>query len=254
MIDNFFKKLAKRLYKENDLSDITWAIATTNTHFMELFMKLFKFDEFHCDKPWSIDRENPSESQGSRPDFIVSQEKEYIIENKINDMNYHFSQYAKDFPNSKRGFISAYKLDDEAKKEAKNYKFQIARWQDFIALLQNNLGKFGEDSLLINAYITYVKEVCSIMTFKEVRGIENLSGLYNFNKLVEWVIDNFKKDGYGCNYTMLMLEENMVMLGLENMLKLNIRIKHFGLFSALNIKIILIFVYGLKRIGMSRFI
>jgi len=44
MLEGFFTDLATRLYKENDLSDVTWAMAKNCEGFLKVFADFFNFD------------------------------------------------------------------------------------------------------------------------------------------------------------------------------------------------------------------
>ncbi len=92
MIVNLFSNLSKRLRSENNLSDITWALAETFHEFKEKVMKFF-FPELKDCKNVEITREKIL--GGSRPDFFAEFDgKNFVIENKIENTNYHFQQYA----------------------------------------------------------------------------------------------------------------------------------------------------------------
>lgn len=199
LIPRFLAALAERMSNEDCLSDITYAMSKCCKPFMDAFMKEFQFHEFDIDQPWELTRENPCGSTTSRPDFIVKQEQgmDYLIENKINDCNYHFSQYFHDYQEYKRGFISAYNLDEDTRKEAEaKYGFRITRWKDFIHHLKENLaaGLFMDASDLVQGYINYVEEVCSIMELKEVR-FDKLNGLHTFVKVLTSAIADYSRNG-----------------------------------------------------------
>ena len=81
--------------KENDLSDITWALCNASHKFKEVFLKFF-FPEIQISPDVVIEREISKDD--SRPDFVIHNGSElYIIENKINDQAHHFGQYEKAF-------------------------------------------------------------------------------------------------------------------------------------------------------------
>jgi hypothetical protein len=111
MVKRFFQSLAHRLYREQNLSDITWALAESDESFKQTFMDLF-FKDFDAKKPHENKRE--CFKADSRPDILLRQDDlTYVIEVKISDkQNYHFKQYADAFKDEdvRFGFISAYKL------------------------------------------------------------------------------------------------------------------------------------------------
>jgi hypothetical protein len=187
ILKSFFINLSERLYDENSLSDITWALAKADHSFMKTFMEVFGFD-FKLEEPWEIYRE--ISENNSRPDFRVEQgDKEYIIENKINDPNKHFQEYAKKFPLAKRGFIANYAVEQDV---AQKYGFTCTTWEKFIKVLSEEIKETDfktkhESILMRQAYIEYVREVCTIMDIKEMR-LENIVSLYYFNSFLKKVI------------------------------------------------------------------
>ena len=96
LTEEFISNLSFRLNKENDLSDITWAMCETSDLFLTEFLAFFfpnvDFDEV------TLQREVANDD--SRPDFYFEyNDKIYLIECKIWDRNHHFAQYTKRFGN-----------------------------------------------------------------------------------------------------------------------------------------------------------
>lgn len=92
-IAKFFEALSERAYKENDLSDVTYAMCGADVKFRQFFLDFF-FKDAHLDaSKVTIEREH-SEANG-RPDFWIKDEEGigYIVEVKIWDGNHHFEQY-----------------------------------------------------------------------------------------------------------------------------------------------------------------
>jgi hypothetical protein len=200
MLNEFFKKLSTRLTSENNLSDLTWALAETNPTFLETFMELFKFEKFKPGEPAEIRREFPVGD--SRPDFLVEQgDMRFWIENKIEDRQNHFEQYTKAFPDDAKGFISAYTLDVEEKEQAQKNGFRYSTWRGMVDLLQDKLsqGIFADKSGIVDAYVEFVKEVCGIMELKKVRPEDGVRSLHAFTRLASWVIaEGLDKEGFTC--------------------------------------------------------
>lgn len=203
-LERFFECLAERFYSENNLSDVTYALAKASSQFMSFFMsKFFKFD--FSDDVYEIEREQSSSS--GRPDIVVTQKgRSYIIENKIYDRNYHFSQYYEGFKDktscARYGFIANYSVDpsiieaDFKKTEITNgeleeIKKRIKTWAEFIELLEKSIDQFLDDEKkLIHSYLEYVREVCEMEKLQKVGDLSNLPNLHNFNILVKYVIAN----------------------------------------------------------------
>jgi len=178
MITEFFINLSERLNSENDLSDVTWALARTSPRFLKLFLAIFGFD---IKAPGVISREVFLKN-GGRPDFgIEIDEGCLIIEAKINDRNNHFDQYLQEKP-AGFGFIANYPIYN-APQEVK-----ARMWSDLIEHLNTDLNSFDEEEKkLITAYISYVKEVCSMVEIREMR-LDNLESLCYFNLALDNLI------------------------------------------------------------------
>ncbi len=105
---NFFENLSKRLYSENNLSDITWAFMMSCEKFKDVFLEFC----FESPVPDVRDIKREFVSNKSRPDFHFYDARgiEYLIEIKIYDRNQHFDPYNKKFPKAKKSFLSNYHL------------------------------------------------------------------------------------------------------------------------------------------------
>jgi len=204
MLERLFKDLGSRFSDENDLSDLTWALAKNSETFLKAVVEFFDF-RINKEVPTEIIREYPFK-EGSRPDFvIVNGDVLFIIENKIYDRNYHFDQYAKSSaPEGKKieglGIIVNHTIDDDSKGIAQRNKFKIETWNSLCKFIEKGLveKKFDTESEnCIRAYIQYVKEVCSIMEIKEIRFVM-LSALFHFNRLIKKIINEFQRVGFEC--------------------------------------------------------
>ena len=114
----FFEGLAQRMYHENDLSDMVYALCLSNTQFKQFFLDFFFKDQGLKAENVLIERE-VSYSDGSRPDFVIRDEdKIYFVEVKIWDRSHHFAQYANTLASIlsqtdwdlKLGYITNYKI------------------------------------------------------------------------------------------------------------------------------------------------
>ena len=93
----FFKELSQRMYKENDLSDIIYALCESNLQFKQFFLDFFFKDKGLMAANVTLEREVQYED-GSRPDFVIRrlkdrEEEVFFVENKIWDRSHHFAQY-----------------------------------------------------------------------------------------------------------------------------------------------------------------
>jgi len=187
--EKFFALISNRLYKENNLSDLTWALCKTSRTFLNLFLKYFKFP-FDETAPLQIVREV---SEGwDRPDLTVSQGKhQFVIEVKIDDQNYHMEQYAKKFLDARLGLIARHHVKARC-------GFETRTWSDFYDYVRKKTaeGIFREnESLLVNGYLAYLKEVCGVMELDAMR-FEGLFSLACFNKIIQEIIDRTEIIGY----------------------------------------------------------
>ena len=167
-ISNFFTALSERAYKENDLSDVTYAMCEADKRFKECFLQFFFGENFEVDSVKKFQREHSVDD--SRPDFwIETSNGLYLVEVKINDGSHHFQKYLSILErknsnlsredNKKRlGYIAAYKIiaDEEGKPIC---DFPVKTWGEFKKQLKGLLkGLPGEDPFM-NGYVEYLEAV-----------------------------------------------------------------------------------------------
>ena len=63
MIKLFLENLSYRMFKENDVSDITWALCNTSPRFRDYFLHYF-FPEMQVEKNVILDREISKDDSG----------------------------------------------------------------------------------------------------------------------------------------------------------------------------------------------
>ena len=172
---NFFQALAERAYKENDLSDVTYALCRADGEFLQFFLDFFFPNaNLKAESIRSFEREH-SDAIG-RPDFwIETKDDLYIVEVKIWDWNQHFEQYhellIKQHGKTRSqndywdhlGYIANYKVTSTEKGTSVNEKCGVHTWYEFkLALEKSACSK----SLLVAAYMKYLKSLCH---FHEVK-------------------------------------------------------------------------------------
>ncbi len=174
-IAKFFEALSERAYKENDLSDITYAMCEADVKFRKFFLDFF-FKDAHLDaSKVTIEREH-SEANG-RPDFWIKDEEGigYIVEVKIWDGKHHFDDYFDILKKSasndatedevwhRLGYIANYESvkDVEVTIGDRRQKVKglcrVTTWKEFCDALQ--AANYFEHPV-ISAYAAYVKRVC----------------------------------------------------------------------------------------------
>lgn len=178
----FFDALFDRLYKENDLSDITYAMCKTSEGFNRFFLETMFPDElFSFDGHWEREYESSIvvNDKKSRVDFYYEEDgRKYIIENKINDWNTHDEQYSKAYPDCKRAFIANYPY-------RKQYYDHCETWKSLLKKLkESSLSSDSEEKTILSGYISYLSKVVNYMEaeamdFADIKSIRSLFILIN---------------------------------------------------------------------------
>ena len=186
-IKDILENISYRLYSENALSDVTWAMCHTCLSFRDAFLHFF-FPEMQISEEIEILREVSKDD--SRPDFIIHNNNVlYIIENKINDQNHHFGQYEKSFgvTPERFGYIANYIIPQPDPEQ----KYPIRTWEDFYRHLGLVNVEDKEEQSLIEGYRAYLRSVCSIINFTKPMNIE---GIYSLYQLIEILNKLCKRD------------------------------------------------------------
>ncbi len=153
-IKRFFTVLAERQGgRENDLSDLTWAMCQASDAFKAAFVRFF-FPALDPDTVENIDREVATD--GARPDFALTCKDgtQYLVEVKIWNRNQHFGQYEKafDIPSERLGYIVNYALRVEG--------YTVHTWEEFYKYLADKAPADERD--VWAGYRAYVKTTCWI--------------------------------------------------------------------------------------------
>lgn len=187
-MESFYQKLSERLYDENDLSDITWALCETEAKFKFLFLSFFFKEVKDVVSSSNITLIREKSRKRSRPDFYFELgEQEYLIEVKIEDKIDNIRKYKEDFKNPQIGWIANYK-------KIFPHEIEARTWEGFNYFLERELPKYRfpkKSKELINFYIPYLKEVCSIIKLKKMK-IDN--SIFHINTLVKKIINNVYAD------------------------------------------------------------
>ena len=166
----FFSALAERAYKENDLSDVTYALLEANNAFRQFFLDFFFSHEGLEREKVAIEREHVIGD--SRLDFWIRNGNEvYLVEVKIWDGGHHFEQYhkilgeegSKDGRWARLGYIANYSLcnvnicEDGVRKEASETGCGLHTWEEFAKRLESD-DCSGDP--FVRGYLEYLKRVC----------------------------------------------------------------------------------------------
>lgn len=179
-ISKFFTALSERAYKENDLSDVTYAMCEADLSFRQFFLDFFFPGQLNASEV-TIQREHSTD--WGRPDFWIrtKDNKLYIVEVKIWDGSHHFEQYfnilnddngpnnlqgdeAKKAVWSRLGYIANYEIEYAVQDEYKVGNKGVAKdlcsvrtWEEF----SEELKKYQSlNSPLVEAYAAYLARVC----------------------------------------------------------------------------------------------
>lgn len=171
----FFSVLAERAYRENDLSDVTYALLEANRAFRQFFLDFFFPHEGLEGEKVVIEREHVIGD--SRPDFWIRNGNEvYLVEVKIWDGGHHFEQYhkilgeegSKDGRWARLGYIANYSLcnvnicEDGVRQEASETGCGLHTWEEFAKRLESD-DCSGDP--FVRGYLEYLKRVCSYDDF-----------------------------------------------------------------------------------------
>lgn len=201
VISDFFVALSKRAYKENDLSDVTFALCEADAVFKKFFLDFF-FGSENLEASEVVLEREVAYPDGSRPDFVIrTGSKVYFVEVKIWDCNHHFAQYKKTLFDQEKmdvsclGYIANYNVEgglSETDSEVfKEIRRNVHTWKEFA----DKLEKYAvSNNPLVVAYIQYLKQVCRFDDFVLNPGwkIERLA----FQEVVGFIAgirDSFKK-------------------------------------------------------------
>jgi len=226
-IEKFFTALSERAHRENDLSDLTYALCEADLVFKQFFLDFF-FKKERIDASRAIIEREYSETCG-RPDFhIQAGNKKYIVEVKIFDGNHHFEQYFNILAHKavdagtklanmetgqdawkRLGYIANYDsiknvvvfTDESGRNITADELCHVATWKEFVMELERY--KFFNDPV-ISAYIKYVRKVCPFDDFQiksdwEI-SIKDFLSLKDFDEAIEEAITECRCTEYGLSF------------------------------------------------------
>ncbi len=209
-ISKFFTALSERAYKENDLSDVTYAMCEADPEFKQFFLKFFFEDQKLNEKDCTIARE-VSYPDGARPDIVVREKngKVYFVEVKIWDGCHHFAQYKNTLCDQEKvnqnevgnrfGYIANYAIVEEQLSGAdqevyKVMKSRVKTWREFAEALKRR----GLDDFMVKAYVDYLARVCPYDDFDVKVGdslsIGDFKTVAQFYNIISIIVENNKNE------------------------------------------------------------
>ena len=194
--NTFFQALAERLYKENNLSDMTYALCQSDDAFKQFFL-----DFFFGYNTINVSREKVEISREvffdeGRPDFTIHVGDDvYLIEVKIWDSNHHFSQYGDILGKCPEcvghlGYIANYEIDvsNLSEDDKKAYDMvcnkgrTVKTWKEFARSLERYQA-FNDP--VIRGYIDYVRSICPFDDFELKK--TNPVATSNFKEIADFI-------------------------------------------------------------------
>lgn len=178
----FFEAVSSRMWKENDLSDMTFALCQSNARFKQFFLDYF-FQDAAINAERAVLRREVS-VEGARPDFWIDVEGlgVYVIEVKIWDHCHHFDQYldmlckenlSREVAYSHIGYIANYEITPTeagyADRLDEFVKFREPKqWSEFFAALRKEVSVdgFAGGDVAVVGYLNYLRRVCGIRNYE----------------------------------------------------------------------------------------
>ena len=200
--------LSERMCKENDLSDMTYALCVGNSEFFQFFLDFFFRDSHLNAKEVDISREWDASDNG-RPDFCIQDKvakRYFFVEAKLWDRNLHFKKYCSELKslNEKQkkqvsanlGYIAAYKID-----KAEVDGCSVHTWLEFYTELKK-LAFLNDPA--IKCYCTYLCSVAGaeradqsdndIKEYATFNGADFI-GIRKFMEEIETAVGELKSEG-----------------------------------------------------------
>ena len=191
--DQFFKTLVRRLRNETHLSDITYTAIELIPGFKKDFIRYF-FEDLNTDEEIEVMREFRMPSGDGQPDSRFRAESwDLIVENKIWDRNYHFSQYGlapleAGRPLPRVGLIANHRV-------AVPKTWEFRHWMNFVDEFSKK--DYGQFRAVFDAYLSYVKEICTVAEFKRFTFVpDSLFALTHFVRMAERALQNTSSASY----------------------------------------------------------
>jgi|GEM_PF-4262677 len=192
----FLSHLAERLYWENNLSDVTWALCQANPNFAAA---LAQFVGLEVPKGGSVRVEREVYlGDGNRIDIACRLDAvTAFVEVKIYNRDHHLSEYAErvdSIPDSRLALLTNHPIDPKELAKAESLGCKVLRWNDFVSYLQQRL---PDDDALLNGYVGYVRKVCNMIDMRDIRlDTNSLYSLVCFHALVEETIPAASHDEF----------------------------------------------------------
>ena len=179
--NQFFRVLVSRFRKETHLSDITFTALEVVPGFKEDFVHFF-FADLSTAEEIEVTREFWLPSGDGQPDFVFQCESwDLIVENKLWDRNYHFTQYGvtplSPGKPTYMGLIANHTVGDHA-------DWQVRHWMRFVDHFNDKL--YGDFTPIFAAYLHYVKTICAMSEFKNFQfDFKSLFSFTHFVRMLE---------------------------------------------------------------------
>jgi hypothetical protein len=197
--DQFFKTLVRRLRNETHLSDITYTAIEVVPGLKEDFVHYF-FPNLNTREDIELTREFRVPSGDGQPDFVFRAESwDLIVENKIWDRHYHFEQYGRAplGPGRPLPYVGLIANHPVTLPGSLSGNWQFRHWMNFVDEFSTNDKQYGKFHAVFEAYLSYVKEICTVAEFKKFAFTpESLFALTHFVRMAERAVQNTSSASY----------------------------------------------------------
>lgn len=195
-IQTFLRALGqRRVNDEVALSDLTYSLMSVSPAFRLVFCEFFGV-RIKDPLAWSVEREYPL-GGNLRVDLALTSPsgQTYLIENKINDRNYHFKEYGESRAGLKAQGL--WLISGHVVTEKPPSKWTVRSWSDLVQHLEQS--KLTEDEDLVRSFEAYLKGACQMAPIKEIRlNDEALVSLFYLNNLFDKTISTFQSPTAKC--------------------------------------------------------
>ena len=220
----FFEGLAQRMYHENDLSDMVYALCLSNAQFKQFFLDFFFKDQNLKAENTSIERE-VSYPGGSRPDFVIraADGKTYFVEVKIWDRSHHFAQYSKTLKDlngedepRRLGYITNYGIckkelvkDDQQIFELLK-ETRVKQWSQFIKTLESSECNSWNNEEEVQGLIAYCNKVCPDNSDEPIEEYKYDANCFEMTKTFYNALKDFLNSAIDVNGHKIQLDKHRV--------------------------------------------
>lgn len=188
-MSKFFDSFFERKNNENDLSDVVYALISSDSIFAEKFLSFFdvKGPLIKIEREKMIGKDNRN-----RIDFKIETHTTILyLENKIDDKDYHFKRYSNAIEvqplsgkSIKRAVISVHTLPEKALLTSKKYDWKVYYWNNFLTTIIDCNDFDG----ISREFENYLKLICNMKEVQIMSFDNNTKSIISFINAIENII------------------------------------------------------------------